>query len=304
MQVACNRCGRDLSTLLGVSRCARCRIPFCPACNEGESICAACQREAPRSLSLFVREMAARPKIWVPVVVSIAAATIFGVVTVSDQVSRAERAEESARENAARERRDRANRRLEGARARLFDRRDPSVVGVVASDRPCPVRVEPVGELRRDFSIAGSFIRGQAPDWHNSLQTHLLAGFAAEVMPRATDGVGPLERRVGWNNVPDGGHRLTLVVDEWIDPILPADAGERETTFIVGRIAGRALLWDYRQARVVCAGDVVARNASVTLVTEGGMFARSDDPMTLVRVDLAVQGLRAAVSTLRAVDPS
>ena len=116
---------------------------------------------------------------------------------------------------------------------------------------------------------------------------------------------GPTAQRLRVEAVYGKGYRLTLVVDLWIDPIVPEDAAENPSTFLVGRLIGTALLYDYGEARVVCAGRVEAQNDDVTLVRDSDMLTlrpRSDDPLSLVRVDLAVQGLRAAVPALRAVE--
>ena len=101
---------------------------------------------------------------------------------------------------------------------------------------------------------------------------------------------------------PTSSIQLTLVVDEWRDPVIPF-SGVRYTR---GELHGRLVVWSYDTSQVICAAEVEATNAAeLPIVRHVSVGSRgmepSDDPLNRGRVDLVEQALRAAIPRLRAV---
>jgi hypothetical protein len=171
------------------------------------------------------------------------------------------------------------------------------------ADAACPAGVKlPSVPALGDLQLAWSddLPAGRAGDQTGSyLLTYLrLIGSEVEVVNPLASGA-PLDRRSGF----DHGARITLIVDQWTEPVLPA---ERTGNFVVGHLVGRLLVWDPAAKAFVCGATVDARNGNVTLVdSDGDALAgrpgAQEDALSKVRVDLVNEAIRDGLAHLHAV---
>jgi hypothetical protein len=98
----------------------------------------------------------------------------------------------------------------------------------------------------------------------------------------------------------DGPH-VTLVIDRWTDPDMPATG---EGQFASGALVGRVLVWDPAAKAFTCGASVTAENTHLTVVTTdpgGGETNYQEDPLSKARVDLVNEALRAGLGGLHAI---
>jgi hypothetical protein len=164
------------------------------------------------------------------------------------------------------------------------------------ADEPCPASVRvPFVPALSDLQLAwpGEPAPSPGADTGPYLSSYLrLLGSSIEVLAPLASG-SPLDPRSGFD-----GATVTLVVDQWTDPVLPA---EREGRFIPGQLVGRVLVWDPAVKAVVCAAPVAAHNGNVTLVDTIGERGVQEDALSKVRIDLVNEGLRDGLAHLHAV---
>jgi hypothetical protein len=106
---------------------------------------------------------------------------------------------------------------------------------------------------------------------------------------------------LGGDRIGFDGPLVTLVIDHWTDPDLPATG---EGQFTSGELMGRVLVWDPAAKAFTCAAAVTAENTHVTVVTTdpgGGETNYQEDPLSKARVDLVNEALRAGLGGLHAI---
>lgn len=240
-----------------------------------------------------------------PIVIAIAVAGVYAAISISREMDRREVESLASLPTitAADQARLDAYRGAEARRRERFDARDARTIRATIGTEACPIDVTPPRELPEGVAVTGSW-GALERDFMSSLRTYLIAfGDGMEVMPLAREGVGPITRSTGDSYAYAArDHELVLVVESWVDPILPEHIPPEGTTFTVGRLTGRLLLWSYQEDRVVCAAEVDATNAPVTVV-RSNLDGRSDHPLDRARIDLVVQAVRSGASALRAATP-
>jgi hypothetical protein len=214
------------------------------------------------------------------------------VIVLAACSSKHERAKEAPRPSAA----DRAKAQAEEDARR--DRVTEAVANPLAlTDAPCPhVPMAPPAALG-DLSLAFSDdLPGKPGDQTSGyLMLYLrLIGSDVEIVaaPRAQ---APLDPRTGFESP-----HVTLVIDRWSDPVLPASG---EGQFASGEVTGRVYVWDAAAKAFTCGAAVTAHNTGVTVVrTDTGAAAQDsqEDPLSKARVDLVNEALRAGLGALHA----
>ncbi len=164
---------------------------------------------------------------------------------------------------------------------------------------PCPLQTMAAPGALETMSLAlGPSMSGLRPGDETSgyllLYLRLIGSEVEVVAPLGTG--APLDARVGF-----GHASVTLVVDHWGDPVMPA---ARTGTFEIGTLLGRLLIWDPAARRIACGANVVASNGDITVVdtTSADYSAGSqEDPLSKARVDLVNEALRKGLGDLKAI---
>ena len=201
----------------------------------------------------------------------------------------------------------------EQLRERLFDFAEPSALMPAAGEGPCAVSVLPPREVPPGEVVAPHLDRAigtgelYGTEHFDATVHNYLRLFAphAEARPSVASGVGPLlgvgEHGPGtW--MPRGGHRLTVLVTAWRDPVIL----EGGASMLPGTVAARLLLWSYEESRFVCVGEVSTENGPGLRVVRndplaapyGSAVAPGDDPLNRARLDLIEQALRRGIPRL------
>ena len=202
---------------------------------------------------------------------------------------------------AARARAEAAEAERKQALAEILPRKDLAH-GAEACPFGAPMAPRPLGDTALSWphdSISG--LQLSPGDMTSSyLGTYLRMVVRSEVEIVPAPGSGTPFERAGFD-----GPTVTLIIDQWSDPILPAHA-EGGSRFVPGRLIGRVVIWDPASHRYACGAPVSAQNGDVTLVhttTSDYSSSSDEDPLSKVRIDLINEALRVGLAGPWALTP-
>jgi hypothetical protein len=173
---------------------------------------------------------------------------------------------------------------------------------VALTTEPCTTKpMVPIELGRMSLAWSGPRLSG-APgdDTSGYLMKYLRFTGSNGVVPMPASGA-PFEKVV-FPGVPPA----VLLVDRWVDPVVPVDVVDK-TSFTVGQIDARVFVWDRAAKRFACGAKVTAQNANVTIVTttssDYSKPSTTEDSLSKVRVDLVNEAFRAGLTSATVIAP-